>query len=101
MITVMISVGHSFRHPLISGPDIGGFTPGSRLSNMTPLERKIRNSSGRHSLVIGGRVNRDTRSPSVPGGRNPDPAQLVPDEDADDYDRTFPYVDATYLTDSR
>ena len=60
---------------------------------MTPLERRIRNSSGRHSLAIGGRVNRETRSPSVPGDRNPDPAQLVSDENADDYDRMFPYLD--------
>ena len=77
----------------MSGPDLGGFTPGSRLSNMTPLERKIRNSSGRHSLAMGGRIGRETRSPSVPGDRNPDPAQLVSDENADDYDRMFPDLD--------
>jgi hypothetical protein len=89
----MVLVRPSFRVSLILGPDLGGFTPGSRLSNMTPLERKIRNSSGRHSLAIGGRVNRDTRSPSVPGEKDPDPAQLVSDEDAHDYNRTFPNLD--------
>ena len=88
----MISVGQSIRYPLISGPDFGGFTPGSRLSNMTPLERKIRNSSGRHSLAIGGQIGRE-RSESVLGDRTTDPAQLVSDENADDYDRTFPYLD--------
>jgi hypothetical protein len=88
----MVPVRPSFRLSLISGPDLGVFTPGSRLSNMTPLERKIRNSSGRHSLAIGGRIGRE-RSESVLGDRITDPAQLVSDENADDYDREFPDLD--------
>jgi hypothetical protein len=90
----MISVRPSFRQSLIPGPDPGGFTPGSRLSNMTPLERKIRDSSGRHSLAIGGRIGRE-RSESVLGDRTTDPAQLVSDENADDYNRTFPSLDCS------
>jgi hypothetical protein len=88
----MISVNPSYRLSLTPGPDLGGFTPGSRLSNMTPLERKIRNSSGKHSLAIGGRIGRE-RSESVLGDRTTDPAQLVSDENADDYDRMFPDLD--------
>jgi hypothetical protein len=86
----MVAVRPSFRVSLIPGPDLGGFTPGSRLSNITPLERKIRNSSGRHSL--GGQRGRE-RSESVLGDRTTDPAQLVSDENADDYDRMFPDLD--------
>jgi len=83
----MVSVRTSFRDALIPGPDQGGFTPGSRLSNMTPLERKIRNSSGRYSL--GGQRGRE-RSQSVLGDRTTDPAQLVSDENADDYNSMCP-----------
>jgi hypothetical protein len=68
---------------LIPGPDTGGYTPG-RLSSMTPLERKIRMSSGRHSVL--GRKSRE-RSASVLGEKSKDAEQLVTDEDADDYDR--------------
>jgi hypothetical protein len=51
---------------------------------MTPLERKIRNSSGRHSLA--GQRGRE-RSASVLGDKTTDAAQLVSDENAHDYDR--------------
>jgi len=82
---VMISVRPpSFDNVLTKGPD-NGFTPGSRLSNMTPLEKKIRQSSGRNSFAIRGRQE---RSPSVLGEKNLDPKQLVSDEDANDFNRT-------------
>ena len=51
---------------------------------MTPLERKIRNSSGRHSLA--GQRGRE-RSTSVLAEKTADGEQLVSDENANDYDR--------------
>jgi hypothetical protein len=62
---------------------------------MTPLERKIRLSSGKSSLMRPGRGR--NRSPSVLGGRvgADETQQLVSDENADDHDREYRYPSQT------